>query len=154
MSVRVPKGVVKLPFTLTELTTGITLTDSVTAVESEIIAYQIPRNMSVAIKKGSRLALRLKTAADAEIVAGTVRAYVADANKATRFKVLEAPITALNPNDGTTYWLISNRDLAYLIKQGFARGSDEFLLFTFEGTDVADDAKTNLILEGVQFIKI
>ena len=154
LSIALPKGIVKLPFTLTEETPGITLTDSVTLVESEIVEYQIPRNMSVAFKPGSRFALRLQTAAEAEITAGTVRVYVSDANKATKFKVLEAPITALNPNDGTSYWLVSDRDKMHRLAQGFSRGADELLIITFEGTDVADDANTLLILEGVQFIKI
>lgn len=154
LSIAVPKGIVKLPFTLTEQTPGITLTDSTTLVETEIVEYAVPRNMSVSFKPGSRFAIRLQTDAEAEITDGTVRMYVADANKTTKFKVLEAPITALNPNDGTTYWLVSNRELMYKLAQGFARGSDELLIITFEGTDVADDANTKLILEGVQFIKL
>ena len=154
MSIAVPKGIVKLPFTLTEKTPGITLTDSVTDVESEIVSYAVPRNMSVSFKPGSRFALNLETSVPATIVAGTVRMYVADANKTTKFKVLEAPITALNPNDGTNYWLVSDREKMYKLAQGFARGSDELLIITFEGTDVVDDAQTELILEGVQFIKI
>lgn len=154
MSIALPRGIVKLPFTLTEETPGITLTDSVTDVESEIVEYQIPRNMSVAFKPGSRFALRLQTSVPAEITAGTVRMYLQDANKTTKFKVLEQPITALNPNDGTNYWLVSNRDLMHRLAQGFSRGSDELLIITFEGTDIADDAHTLLILEGVQFIKI
>ena len=154
MAVRLPKGIVKLPWSLTEETPGITLTDSTTLVESEIVAYQVPRNMSVAVSPGNRFAIRLKTAAEAEITAGTIRVYVADANKTTKFKICEGPITVFNPNDGTTYWLVSDRDKRYLMAQGFGRGSDEFIIITFEGTDVADDLQTNLLLEGKQFIKI
>ena len=154
MAVRLPKGIVKLPWSLTEKTPGITLTDSVSGIESEIVANQVPRNMSVAVSPGNRFALRLQTSVPAEITDGTVRIYVADANKTTKFKIAEGPITAFNPNDGTNYWLISDRDKRYLMAQGFGRGSDEFIIITFEGTDVVDDAQTLLLLEGTQFIKI
>jgi len=149
-SVRVPRGIVKLPFSLTEDTTGITLSDSVANVETEIIAYQIPRNMSVAFKPGDRFYLRLRTSVPATITSGTVRMYVADANKATKFKVLEAPVTAVYANDGN----ISDREQMYFLAAGFARGPDEYIIITFEGSDVADDAQTELLLEGTQFIKV
>jgi len=37
---------------------------------------------------------------------------------------------------------------------GFSRAPDEFIIITFEGADVADDAQTRLLLEGTQFIKV
>lgn len=161
MAVALPKGVVKLPWSLTRDSTGITLTDSVANVETEIVAFQIPRNMSVAVSPGNRLFVDLATAAEATIEKGTVRVYVADANKATKFKIVEVPIKALNAGaTGTrTDPLISlgdpsDREKMHKLSSGFSRNSDEFILVTFQGADVAEADDTILILDGLQFIKI
>jgi len=154
MSIALPKGIVKLPWSLTEKTPGITLKDSVANVETEIIAYQIPRNMSIAVKAGDRVALYLRTSVPADITVGTVRIYVADANKATKFKVWEGPIKALMAGSSGGTFNVDDREKMAFFPMGFSRSADEFILITFEGADVADDAQTKLLLEGTQFIKI
>jgi len=153
-AVTVPRGVMKLPWSLSEKTTGITLKDSVANVESEIVTYQVPRNMSVAVSAGDRFALYLRTAAPADITEGTVRVYVADANKATKFKVHESPLKAVMAGSTGGSFNVDDREKRFLFKQGFSRVSDEFLIITFEGASVADDVQTKLLLEGTQFIKL
>lgn len=149
-AIQLPKGLVKLPWVLTEKTTGIVLRDGTANVETEIVLYQIPRNMGVGVKAGNRFYLRLRTAVPATITAGMVRMYVADANKATKFKVLEAPPSALNANDGQTW----NREAMHFIQQAFSRESDEYLVITYEGASVVEADNTEIILEGTQVIKI
>ena len=154
MAIRVPKGIVKLPWSLTELTTGITLTDSVADIESEIVSYQIPRNMSVAFKKGDRIALYCRTAVPADITAGTIRIYIADANKATKFKVWEGPLKALMCGSSSEVFNVDDNEKRALLPAGFSRAEDEFILITFTGSDVVDDAHIALLMEGTQFIKV
>ena len=154
MSIRLPKGIVKLPWSLTEKTTGATLTDSVDNIESEVVSYQIPRNMSIAVGPGNRFALYLRTSVPADITVGTIRVYVADANKATKFKVCEGPLKAFMAGSSAGNFNVDNREMRWLFPQGFSRSADQFILITFEGADVADDAQTKLLLEGTQFIKI
>jgi len=154
LAVAIPKGVIKLPWSLTEKTTGITLKDSVANVESEIILYQVPRNMSIAVSQGNRFALYLRTSVPGDITEGTVRVYVADANKATKFKVHESPLKAVMAGSTGGAFNVDDREKRFLMPQGFSRSSDEFLIVTFEGAAVADDAQTKLLLEGTQFIKL
>lgn len=150
-----PKGIVKLPFSLTEDTTGIVITANVADVECEIVAYQVPRNMAVAFKRGDRIAIYLKTVTPTDIIAGTIRIYIADANRATKFKVWEGPIKAImggsNSTDGFT---VDDREKMAFLPAGFSRGEDEFILITFEGSDILVTTTANLLMEGTQFIKV
>jgi len=152
MAIKIPRGIAKLPLTLTEA--DFVKKDSVANVESEIATYQVPKRMSIAFRQGDRLAIYLATSAAAVITKGKIRIYVADANKATKFKVLETDVLALNPNDGTNYWLVSDREKMFKLPAGYSRTSDEYIIITFEGADVADDAQTRILMEGVQFLQI
>lgn len=153
MAVQVPHGLMKLPFSLTEKPPTV-LKDSIANVESEIILWQCPKKMSVAFPAGSRLALYLRTSVPADITAGTVRAYITDANKAMKAKVLEAPIGALMAGSTGGAFNIADREKRYLLPQGFSRETDEYIIFTFEGANVADDAQTMLLMEGTQFLQV
>ena len=160
MAVRVPKGVIKLPWSLTEYSTGVSLSDGVANAEAEVVEFQVPRNMSVAVKPGSRFAFYARDTLDAEIFDGIVRIKLADANKTTKFTVFEAPIGAVGcgASGGKAAGMIefADREKRALIPSGFSRGSDEFLLITYEDKEgkVLDDDEIALIIEGVQFIKI
>lgn len=160
MAVRVPRGVMKLPWTLTEYSTGVSLADGVANQEAEVVTFQVPRNMSVALKAGSRFAFYGRDTADAELYDGVVRIKLADANKTTKFTVFEAPISAVSAGatGGKQAGLPEFADLEKQAKlpAGFSRGSDEFLLITYEDREgkVLDDVEIALIMEGVQFIKI
>ncbi|MDI6905669.1 MAG: hypothetical protein QMD13_09355 [Candidatus Bathyarchaeia archaeon] len=160
MTVRVPKGVVKLPFTLTEYSTGVSLADGVANSEAEVVTFQIPRNMSVAFPSGSRFAFYARDTANAELFLGTVRVKLADANKTTKFTVAEFPIGAVGcgASGGKAAGLpqFADREKRALIAAGFSRNSDEFLIITYEDKEgkVLDDDEIALILEGVQFIQI
>jgi len=160
-AVEIPKGIVRIPWALTRESAGVTLSDSVANTESEILSWQCPRNMSVAVKAGDRLWIELATAGLATIVKGTVRGYIADANKVIKAKFLEHPINALNAGaSGTrTASLVptgdpSDREKMFRLPSGFAREADEFILFTFEGADVSAAAELLIILEGTQFVKV
>jgi len=154
MAVQVPKGVVRLPWSLSEVSTGVTLTVSVANVESEIVTWQCPKKMAVAVRQGDRFALYLRTAVPADIVAGTVRVYLADANKATKFKVDEGPIKKFMAGSTGGTFAIDDREKRYLMPAGFSREADEFLIITFTGADVAATAQTKLLLEGVQYLQV
>ncbi|NVM23520.1 MAG: hypothetical protein HWN68_17275 [Desulfobacterales bacterium] len=160
MAVRVPKGIIKLPWSLTEYSTGVSLSDGVANTETEVVEFQVPRNMSVAVKAGARFAFYARDTADAELFDGIVRIVLADANKTSKFKVYEAPIGAVGGGAsggkaaGMVEW--ADREKMARVPAGFSRGSDEFLLITYEDKEgkVLDDTEIALLLEGVQFVKI
>ena len=154
MAVQVPKGVVKLPLILNEKSSGVTLLDSTANVESEIVRFQVPKKVSIGVRDGDRFAIYLRTSAPADITAGTLRMYVMDANKATRFKVLEGPIKAFMAGSSAGTFNVDDREKRFLMPGGFSRETDEWLIITFEGASVADDVQTKLILEGVQFLQL
>jgi len=154
LSIQVPKGIVKLPFILNEKTSGVTLIDSVANVESEIVRFQVPKKVGIAVRAGDRFAIYLRTSVPADITAGTLRMYVMDANKATRFKVLEGPLKAFMGGSSAGSFTVDDRTKQFYMPAGFSRETDEWLIITFEGADVADDAQTRLILEGVQFMQL
>jgi len=160
--VTLPRGVINLPFSLTERSTGVTLSDGTANAEAEVVEYQVPRNMSVAFKPGARFLFYARDTADAELLDGIVRIKLADANKTTKFTVFEAPIGAVNAGatggkvSTTFHDAVSDRERRALLHSGFARGSDEFLLITYEDFEgkTLDDAEIAFVLEGIQFIKI
>jgi len=154
MAVTTPKGVYQLPLMLNEKSSGITLIDSVANVESEIVRYQVPKKVAIAVRAGDRFALYLRTSVPADITVGTVRMYLMDAQKATRFKVLEAPIKAFMAGSSGGTFGVDDREKRFLMPAGFSRETDEWLIITFEGADVSDDAQTKFILEGTQFLQI
>jgi len=156
--VTLPKGVIKLPWTLTEQSPGVTLSDGTPNAEAEVVVYQIPRNMSIACKPGSRFWFMARSTVPADLTRGIVRIYLADSNRATKFKVFEAPFSAVNAgaSGAPPHPEASDREKRALLPSGFARGSDEYLIITYEDLagETLDDAEIRMILEGVQFIKI
>lgn len=146
--VAVPSGVVKLSFSLTEKTPNISLSDGVANVESEVVAYQVPRNMSIAVKKGDKLYTYFASSVPTEIAEDSIiRVYLADANKTTKFKVLEARYGELKN-------LTGYEEQIYRFLQGFARGMDEFILITADADLAIASAQTKLRLQATQFVKI
>jgi len=154
MAVEIPKGIVKLPWSLTRETTGVSLYDSVADTWSPILEYQVPRNTSIAVKTGDRFALYLRTAVPADITAGMVRLIIADANKMVRYTVLEAPLKALMAGSSGGTFNVDDREKMFFMPAGFSREADEWIIIEFKGADVADDAQTQVLLEGTQFIKV
>lgn len=148
MSVQVPSGVVKLAWSLTEKTPNIELSAGVADVETEVVGFQIPRNCSIAVKKGDKLYIYLASVTPTEIAEDSIiRVYLADANKTTKFKVLEARYGELKN-------LTGYEEQIFRFRQGFARGEDEFILITADADLAIDSAQTLLRLQGTQFIKI
>jgi len=160
MGVVVPKGFVKIPWTLTEYSTGVSLSDGTPNAEAEVVEYQVPRNMSIAVRKGDRFAFYARDTADAELFVGIVRIKLADANKTTVFTVAEFHIGAVGAgaSGGKAAGMpeFADREKMAKIPVGFSRSSDEFLLITYEDKEgkTLDDAEIALILEGVQFLKL
>jgi len=154
LTVQVPKGVVKLPLILNEKSSGVTLLDSTANVESEIVRFQVPKKVGIAVREGDRFAIYLRTSVPGDITAGTLRLYVMDANKATRFKVLEGPLKAFMSGSSAGAFNVDDRTKQFYMPAGYSRETDEWLIITFEGADVADDAQTKLLLEGVQFLQL
>lgn len=146
MSIQVPKGVVRLPLTINEAHPAVTLAGSVANVESEIATIRIPRKAAFSIREGDQLYLLLKVAAGTTIVAGSVKVYLADANKQSKWTVVDGtPVTAFATLDDETK--------KFRFKAGFARGEDEYLIIAFKGADVVDSTKTAILLTGVQFLE-
>ena len=148
MSVQLPSGVVKLGWSLTEKTPNIEVGEGVANVESEVVAYQVPRNCSVAVKKGDKFYIYLASVTPTEIADDSIiRVYLADANKTTKFKVLEARYGELKN-------LTGYEEQIFRFRQGFARGEDEFILVTADADLAIASANTLLRVQGTQFVKI
>jgi len=138
---------VPLPLTLTEKSPEVTLYDSIADTESPIIEITVPRKQSWAFRAGDKFYLFVATAAGTQITAGTVRVYKADATgKTIRMLMAEARVDELTE--------LVDRNKMYTFLQGFALDSDEKIIVTFEGKDVADDAQTKFVITGVKVLEI
>lgn len=140
-----------LPFTLTLVSTGVTLSDSIADSESEIVDYTIPKGMAVAVRKGDTFYLVVADGTNTQITAGTARVKIADANKVTRITVLEAPLTILD-SGGTP----EDTQMQYKVKQGFSRAPDQHILVTIDSATAVDisQASNDMQLTGVQIVQL
>lgn len=140
-----------LPFTLTLTSTGVSLTDGVADIESEIVDYTIPKGMAVAIRKGDTFYLVVADSGNSQITSGTARIKIADANKVTRITVLEAPLTILD-SGGTP----EDKQNQYDIKQGFSRAPDQHIIVTVDSATAVDISQTtnDMQLTGVQIVQL
>jgi len=144
------KGVLKLPFTLTLGSPGVTKTANTANVWGEIIDYQVPKGMAVAFRQGDRLYLYLATSVPAQVL-GTVRLFVRDPNKVTRIQVAEADLASLDaggtPEDLTKQWKL---------RAGFSRAPDQHLTFELLSASVWDptQATNKLELTGLQVVQL
>ena len=119
------KGVLKLPFTLTLDSLGVTKTANTADVESEIIDYQVPKSMAVAFRPGDTLYLFLSTAVPAQITDGTLKVKIADANKVVKLELVIADLASLDAG-GTP----EDRTKQYVLKAGFSRAEDQHVIFS------------------------
>jgi len=153
-----PKGIVKIPWTLTHRSAGVTLSDGTANAEATVVEYQVPRNMAIAVRPGDRFWFMARSTVPGDLTNGIVRIYIADANKATKYKVFEAPFEAVNAgaSGAPPHPEASDRERRALIPIGFSRGADEFILITYEdfAGQTLDDAEIRLILEGVQILQV
>lgn len=140
-----------LPFTLTLTSTGVSLTDGVADIESEIVDYTVPKGMAVAVRKGDTFYLVVADSGNAQITSGTARIKIADANKVTRITVAEAPLTVLDAG-GTP----EDTQMQYKIKQGFSRSPDQHVLVTIDSATAVDisQALNDMQLTGVQIVQL
>jgi hypothetical protein len=145
------QGILKLPFTLTLTSTGVTTSDSVADVESDIVDYEIPKGMAVAFRAGDTLYLVVADATNTQITSGTARLYIADANKVAKIQVGEAPLSVLDAG-GTPEDLTKQ----YKLKQGFSRESAQHLLISVESATAVDISQTvnDLQLTGLQIVQV
>lgn len=144
--VEVPKGTLQLPLTINESHSSVTLALSVANVESDIVTIRIPRKSAYAFRPGDHLYLTLATATPTSITSGTIKVYIADANKVTKIAVIDStPISAFAE--------LTDETKKFRFKSGFARGEDEYIIVTFKGAAVAATAQTKLMLTGMQVIE-
>jgi len=134
------------PFTITNNTPSVNLSDSTADVETEVFSYQIPLGMNMgfrAEKWEDFFFFTLKTSAPASITSGTVRIKKADPTK-TSFEEIwsgDASIFQGNIYDRNTRPRFS---ADVLLKQS------QHLIVTFEGSDVVDDANSSYEFHGVK----
>jgi len=143
MSVVVPKGVVSVPFTLTDVDPNITLSDTTTAdVWEEFAKYKCPKKSSVAFRKGDKFYVYIADGTGAQITTGLIRVVIKDPNEKTEFEVIA-------PTDPDALDTLNDERLSYKLKAGFFRTEDQILSLQHKGTTAIAKANTKIALEGV-----
>jgi hypothetical protein len=151
-TVQVPRGIVKLPLTLNEADTNVTLTVNTASVETTIVSARVPRKAAWSFRKGDVFAIDVSTSGGTRITSGTIRLYITDASKKNvKNAVLEIPLGRVNTG-GTTADIADIQRLFHL-PAGFSRSADEYILVTLESATACATAYTKLVLEGIQFIE-
>jgi len=148
-AIQIPKGVIKLPWMLTENDANLTKKDTIANAETEHWDYKVPRKRAIAVREGDRFYLYIATSAAAQITAGVVRLYITDASKTARkHLVYEASPDELDAG-GTP----EDREKWARFTMGFSLKEDEHLICTVEATSAADDAQLKVRISGVQFLE-
>lgn len=145
------KGVLTLPFTLTLDSLGVTTSDSVANVESDIVDYTVPKGMAVSFRKGDHWYLVVADNTNTQITAGTARIKIADANKVVKITVAEVPLKTLDAAG-----VPEDKEKQYDLQAGFYRVADQHVLVTVESATAVDisQALNDLQLTGVQIVQV
>jgi len=147
MSVAIPTGVLRVPLTISESHSAVTLADSVANVESDVATIRVPRKCAWAYREGDQIYLLLKTAAAATITAGTIKVVIADANKVMKVEVVGATPIA-------NFATLDDQTKIFRLAAGFKREEDQYLIVVYKGADVADKTKTALKLTGISYTEL
>ena len=139
-----------IPYTITEEDVDITAKDTVANVESEHLNYRVPDRTACKIKRGSRFFLYIATSGPTQIVTGTVRLYKASVDKTSKRDI----IAIASPDELDGGGTPENKDNQYTIKRDIVIGSKGYLLCTFEGTEIADDAQLKFRLDVIKVMEI
>jgi len=140
---------IEAPFTLTEVSKGVTLTDSVADLESAVVTYVVPKGMAVAFREGDKFTLVLADGTGAALPDDTIiRVYIADpTGQVYKVVVVEAKL-------GEVKKLTGALEEIYRLPAGFSRSADEQIIITALGKTAAAKANTKLRMTGVQVVRI